>query len=61
MTESIKSFLDKALHHKLDERLNSLHVTLTFAQSVDGKIAGKERKQLRLSCDESMLMTHRSV
>ncbi|KAG2755392.1 bacterial bifunctional deaminase-reductase [Suillus brevipes Sb2] len=33
-------------------------VTLTFAQSIDGKIAGKEGKQLILSGKESMLMTH---
>ncbi|KIK46236.1 hypothetical protein CY34DRAFT_774760 [Suillus luteus UH-Slu-Lm8-n1] len=33
-------------------------VTLTFAQSLDGKIAGKEGKQLILSGKESMLMTH---
>lgn len=35
------------------------HVTLTFAQSADGKIAGPGKKQLALSCKESMLMTHR--
>ena len=34
------------------------HVTLTFAQSSDGKIAGEGKKQLALSCSESMLMTH---
>ncbi|KAN0064848.1 hypothetical protein ACQY0O_001905 [Thecaphora frezii] len=34
------------------------HVTLTFAQSVDGKIAGEGKKQLALSGKESMLMTH---
>src|SRR6267154_2887291 len=33
-------------------------VTLTFAQSLDGKIAGKGGKQLILSGRESMLMTH---
>ncbi|KAG2154557.1 dihydrofolate reductase [Suillus clintonianus] len=33
-------------------------VTLTFAQSLDGKIAGKGGKQLILSGKESMLMTH---
>lgn len=33
-------------------------VTLTFAQSLDGKIAGKGGKQLLLSGPESMLMTH---
>ena len=36
-------------------------VTLTFAQSCDAKIAGKDGKQLLLSGKESMLMTHRST
>ncbi|KAL4069828.1 dihydrofolate reductase-like domain-containing protein [Scleroderma yunnanense] len=40
------------------EERNTLSVTLTFAQSLDGKIAGKDGKQLLLSCPESMLMTH---
>ncbi|KAK0560443.1 hypothetical protein OC844_003753 [Tilletia horrida] len=34
------------------------HVTLTFAQSLDAKIAGVGGKQLILSGQESMLMTH---
>ncbi|KAF5368408.1 hypothetical protein D9758_002165 [Tetrapyrgos nigripes] len=34
------------------------HVTLTFAQSVDAKIAGQNGKQLILSGKESMVMTH---
>ncbi|KAJ7193350.1 dihydrofolate reductase-like domain-containing protein [Mycena pura] len=34
------------------------HVTLTFAQSLDGKIAGPGGAQLILSGAESMLMTH---
>ncbi|KAJ8084560.1 2,5-diamino-6-(ribosylamino)-4(3H)-pyrimidinone 5'-phosphate reductase [Marasmius tenuissimus] len=34
------------------------HVTLTFAQSIDGKIAGVNGKQLILSGKESMIMTH---
>lgn len=33
-------------------------VTVTYAQSVDGSIAGKNREQLRLSGDESMCLTH---
>jgi 3,4-dihydroxy 2-butanone 4-phosphate synthase/GTP cyclohydrolase II len=33
-------------------------VTVTFAQSVDGSIAGKHREQLRLSGDASMRLTH---
>ncbi|KAG8856242.1 2,5-diamino-6-(ribosylamino)-4(3H)-pyrimidinone 5'-phosphate reductase [Tulasnella sp. 330] len=34
------------------------HVTLTYAQSLDGKIAGKGGAQLPLSGDESWVMTH---
>lgn len=34
-------------------------VTLTYAQSMDGKIAGKGGKQLLLSGQESMTLTHR--
>lgn len=33
-------------------------VTLTFAQSLDGKIAGSKGKQLALSGPDSMIMTH---
>lgn len=33
-------------------------VTLTFAQSLDAKIAGVGGKQLILSGEESMVMTH---
>ena len=36
-------------------------VTLTYAQSLDAKIAGKAGKQLLLSGKESMAMTHRYV
>ncbi|KAI0094478.1 dihydrofolate reductase-like domain-containing protein [Irpex rosettiformis] len=34
------------------------HVTLTFAQSIDAKIAGQGGKQLALSGKESLVMTH---
>lgn len=34
-------------------------VTLTYAQSLDAKIAGKNGQQLILSGKESMAMTHR--
>jgi len=33
-------------------------VTVTYAQSVDGSIAGRNREQLRLSGDASMCLTH---
>ncbi|GJJ70918.1 2,5-diamino-6-(ribosylamino)-4(3H)-pyrimidinone 5'-phosphate reductase [Entomortierella parvispora] len=36
----------------------SPHVTLTFAQSLDGKIAGANGRQLILSGEESMKATH---
>ncbi len=34
------------------------YVTLTFAQSIDAKIAGAGGKQIILSGEESMKMTH---
>ncbi|RKP26399.1 dihydrofolate reductase-like domain-containing protein, partial [Syncephalis pseudoplumigaleata] len=34
-------------------------ITLTYAQSLDGKIAGEHGQQLVLSGDASMIMTHR--
>lgn len=34
------------------------HVTLTFAQSLDAKIAGQNGEQLILSGSESLIMTH---
>ena len=37
---------------------NRPYVTLTFAQSLDAKIAGANRQQLILSGKESMVMTH---
>ena len=36
----------------------SPHITLTYAQSLDGKIAGSKGKQLILSGPESMKATH---
>lgn len=43
---------------KEDAETDRTLVTLTFAQSLDAKIAGKGGRQLLLSCPESMLMTH---
>lgn len=34
-------------------------VTLTYAQSLDAKIAGRNGKQIQLSGPESAVMTHR--
>jgi 2,5-diamino-6-(ribosylamino)-4(3H)-pyrimidinone 5'-phosphate reductase len=36
-------------------------VTLTYAQSLDGKLAGPKGKQIHLSGRESKAMTHRCV
>jgi 2,5-diamino-6-(ribosylamino)-4(3H)-pyrimidinone 5'-phosphate reductase len=62
-------FLQQALPQILHEKLNGnaevevmhdqkIWTTLTFAQSLDGKIAGHGGRQLILSGKESMLMTH---
>lgn len=60
--QSVAEFLSSVLPVPGDSRLEDEFqrplVTLTFAQSLDGKIAGKEGKQLILSGRESMLMTH---
>ncbi|CDU24273.1 related to RIB7-HTP reductase [Sporisorium scitamineum] len=54
--EQAASFLRNSLHFvDSDEKP---HVTLTFAQSQDGKIAGPAKAQLALSGAESMRMTH---
>ncbi|CAG8490210.1 15012_t:CDS:2 [Dentiscutata erythropus] len=34
-------------------------VTLTYAQSLDSRISGRNGQQLALSCEESFIMTHR--
>ncbi|UZJ51079.1 hypothetical protein CBS101457_000399 [Exobasidium rhododendri] len=43
---------------KLQSNAEKPRVTLTYAQSKDGKIAGPEKKMVTLSCDASMIMTH---
>jgi len=52
----------RVLPQSLDETRGPLesrpYVTLTYAQSLDAKIAGVGGKQLILSGAESMLMTH---
>ena len=59
MAES-PGFLKTVLAHlsNPDHPSNRPYVTLTFAQSLDAKIAGANRKQLILSGKESMVMTH---
>lgn len=61
--KAAQSFLDSVLgdvnsndHARLHP--GRPHVTLTYAQSLDGKIAGKGSTQLPLSGDESWIMTH---
>ncbi|KAG1845457.1 dihydrofolate reductase [Suillus subalutaceus] len=60
--QSVAEFLSSVLpapgNSRLEDEFQRPLVTLTFAQSLDGKIAGKEGKQLILSGRESMLMTH---
>jgi 2,5-diamino-6-(ribosylamino)-4(3H)-pyrimidinone 5'-phosphate reductase len=53
-------FLKTVLAHlsNPDHPSNRPYVTLTFAQSLDAKIAGANRQQLILSGKESMVMTH---
>lgn len=52
---SVRTTLDGILANKTKDKV---HVTLTYAQSLDARIAGKNGTALRLSCDESMLLTH---
>ena len=58
----IKAFLTEALDlhvYAPGDESSRVRVTLTFAQSVDAKIAGQRGQQVALSCAESMKMTHR--
>lgn len=53
------AFLLSALPHLRDHPPpDRPHVTLTFAQSLDAKIAGQHGQQLILSGKQSMVMTH---
>ena len=52
------AFLQESLKFASTHDEERPHVTLTFAQSQDGKIAGPGKTQLALSGPESMLMTH---
>ncbi|KAF9021520.1 bacterial bifunctional deaminase-reductase [Hymenopellis radicata] len=51
-------FLSAVLNKDQDKDAQRPSVTLTFAQSLDAKIAGKNGQQLILSGKESMIMTH---
>lgn len=46
------------LRQHLPQSSDRPHITLTWAQSLDFKIAGPGGKRVILSGDESMLMTH---
>jgi 2,5-diamino-6-(ribosylamino)-4(3H)-pyrimidinone 5'-phosphate reductase len=59
--ERVKTFLSPYYSKETILNNNRPFITLTYAQSLDGKISGKGGKQLRLSCEESMIMTHRYV
>lgn len=52
------SFLTAILGEDIKIKEERPTVTLTFAQSLDAKIAGVGGKQLILSGKESMVMTH---
>lgn len=54
---AVKSKADVVQKLKATEG-NKARVTLTYAQSRDGKIAGENKKMLALSNGESMIMTH---
>lgn len=51
--DQLNSHQSSSAHH-----LNRPLVTLTYAQSIDGKIAGAQGQQLRLSGNQSNKMTH---
>ncbi len=61
--DAIHSFDDLALH--LDEiqpfcsRMKRPFVTVSYAQSIDGSIAARDRTPLRISNQASMTLTHR--
>lgn len=58
LDDDITAFLDAALGDATPTSDDLPFITLTYAQSLDARIAGKEGKQLRLSGKESMRMTH---
>lgn len=70
MSSDIDALARQFLHQALPEEITStgqnplqstrdnIWITLTFAQSLDGKIAGVNGQQLILSGSDSMRMTH---
>ena len=55
---SAPTFLSAIFGEEIKNKGERPKVTLTFAQSLDAKIAGVGGKQLILSGRESMVMTH---
>lgn len=51
-------FLFEKSFEQTDKDAKRPHVTLTYAQSLDGKIAGRHGQQLILSGAQSMTATH---
>jgi len=59
MDDHLPPFLSNVLRHNADSPpTHRPHVTLTFAQSLDAKIAGMGGRQIVLSGKDSMVMTH---
>lgn len=57
-----KDFVDKLYQNHygaVKGTSNKPITTLTFAQSLDGKISGSEGKPLAISSEASLFMTHR--
>ncbi|CAG8527237.1 7334_t:CDS:2 [Acaulospora colombiana] len=58
--ERAKSFCTTILDNETTQVKGTVpFVTLTYAQSLDGMISGRGGGSLTLSCEESMIMTHR--
>jgi len=54
---SVEQFVAHAKEHR--ERAGRPLVTLSYAQSIDGSIAARRGKPLALSCEESLVLSHR--
>lgn len=54
----LRTMPPECLRRYLPEPSDRPHITLTWAQSLDFKIAGPGGKRVILSGDESMLLTH---
>lgn len=62
LTHSLSTFLSQIYPQDFTSlNLNRPFITLTYAQSIDGKIAGIGNQQIMLSGKESMMLTHKYV